>query len=449
MSLRRHSSNWAEEADDDDSADRWEGLDEIVAPPPVQNPNESAIYRHRSLEETRREQKEEGIRRRLSLVSTATTTTPRKRIVAHIHTLSHLAFFSLLGTLARLGIQGLSTYPNTPATMGVLWANFAGCAVMGFLSEVRGLVASRGAGGKRDEGSEGSGASAVAMGNGNNDDDSDSTTTATKQSPPTPLTVGLSTGFCGSLTSFSSFARDAFLALSNTIPPSSAHRSAFSSFLALVAAVVLTLSLSLSGLQFGAHIAIILAPILPSMVVPFRRMRPVVDWLGVVLGLGCWAGAVIMAIYPPDRRGGPQNPLGTKPERWRMDVLFALPFAPLGTLLRFYSSLLLNPLLPSFPVGTFTVNITGSFLLATAWDLQHSTSHHTTIPACQVLQGIQDGFCGCLTTVSTWAVELRSLRRRHAYTYGTASILVSIAGLVGIMGGVRWSKDFMPDAVCG
>src|SRR5579862_720103 len=112
MSLRRPSSSWAQEANDDDSADRWEGLDEIVAPPPVQNPNESAIYRHRSLEETRREQREEGVRRRLSLASTATTATPRKRIATHIHTLSHLAFFSLLGTLARLGIQGLSSYPN-------------------------------------------------------------------------------------------------------------------------------------------------------------------------------------------------------------------------------------------------------------------------------------------------------------------------------------------------
>ncbi|KAI9765740.1 MAG: hypothetical protein M1840_007174 [Geoglossum simile] len=443
MSLRRPSSSSVVEANDDGAADRWEGLDEIVAPPPVQNPNESDVYRHRSLEDTRRRP------------SLASTTTPRKRLATHIYTLTHLAFFSLLGTLARLGIQALSSYPNAPTTMGVLWANFAGCVVMGFLGEVRGLVSSRGGGGKRGEGSEGSGASTAAMGNSNDDDDNvdadadDTTTTTTPPGPPAPLTIGLSTGFCGSLTSFSSFARDAFLALSNTIPASAPHRSSFSSFLALVAAVILTLSLSLSALQFGAHVAIALAPILPSMVGPFRRMRRVVDWLGVVLGLGCWAGAVIMAVYPPDRRGGPQNPLGTRPERWRKDVLFALPFAPLGTLLRFYTSLLLNPLLSSFPLGTFTANITGSFLLAMAWDLQHSTSHHTTVPGCQILQGFQDGFCGCLTTVSTWVVELRGLRRRHAYVYGGVSISVAVGGLVGIMGGVRWSKEFRAEMLCG
>ncbi len=49
--------------------------------------------------------------------------------------------------------------------------------------------------------------------------------------------------------------------------------------------------------------------------------------------------------------------------------------------------------------------------------------------------GIEDGFCGCLTTVSTWVAELAALRRRHAYIYGATSFLVALALMVAIMGG--------------
>ena len=53
-----------------------------------------------------------------------------------------------------------------------------------------------------------------------------------------------------------------------------------------------------------------------------------------------------------------------------------------------------------------------------------------------------DGFCGCLTTVSTWVGELNGLRRRHGYVYGGLSLIVGVAGMVAVMGGVRWSRGF-------
>lgn len=61
----------------------------------------------------------------------------------------------------------------------------------------------------------------------------------------------------------------------------------------------------------------------------------------------------------------------------------------------------------------------GAIVLGVAWDLQRAPLEAGQIGAgvagCQVLQGVQDGFSGCLTTVSTWVLELSSLRRRHAY----------------------------------
>lgn len=65
--------------------------------------------------------------------------------------------------------------------------------------------------------------------------------------------------------------------------------------------------------------------------------------------------------------------------------------------------------------------------------------------ACQVLQGIMDGFCGCVTTVSTWALELSDSKRIDAYIYGIFSVSIALAMLVEI-GSLRWTKGFVTPA---
>ena len=61
---------------------------------------------------------------------------------------------------------------------------------------------------------------------------------------------------------------------------------------------------------------------------------------------------------------------------------------------------------------------------------------------CQVLQGMSDGFCGCLTTVSTWVAELTGLRLRHAYFYGLMSVTIALSLMVIIMGSLQWTNGF-------
>jgi fluoride ion exporter CrcB/FEX len=114
----------------------------------------------------------------------------------------------------------------------------------------------------------------------------------------------------------------------------------------------------------------------------------------------------------------------------------------LGTLARFYASLYLNGLLAAFPVGTFAVNVFGTGIVGMSWDLAHAQLGG--VVGCQVLQGVEDGFCGCLTTVSTWVAELTALRRQHAYFYGAASVLAGLAVMVVVMGGLRWTDGFEP-----
>lgn len=263
-----------------------------------------------------------------------------------------------------------------------------------------------------------------------------------------PLYVGLTTGFCGSFTSFSAFARDIFLALANGLPSPVYHepptlsspdsrapamsqqlagRNGGYSVAAVLAVLILTVSLSLSALSFGKHIALLLSDRRWTASVSERFVTRILDPLTVFLALGCWIGAVMMAAFPPY-------------DEWRGQALFAVILAPLGCLIRYYLAVYLNAGVAGFPMGTFVANVSGTLMLGVMYDLQHASIGG--VIGCQMLQGVQDGFCGCLTTVSTWAAELKSLRRRQAYVYGLCSVGVSWALLIIVMGSLKWSGGF-------
>lgn len=351
----------------------------------------------------------------------------------HLYTVSYLIVFAIFGTLARLGLQALTFYPGAPVVTGVLWANVGGSLIMGFLLEDRRVF--------REEWGDHHGHHKQHESLDEHEKhERHKKHKAVKKS--IPLYIGLTTGFCGCFTSFSSFIRDVFLALANALPdpsrtPPPVHRNGGYSFMALVAIILITVSLSLSAFVFGAHLALALDPITP--ILPFRFTRRLLDPLFVLLGWGCWLGAVFMAIWPPDRHNST--------ETWRGRALFSIIFAPLGCLLRFYLSLLLNAKLSSFPLGTFVANIFGTIIEGTCYDLQHVAGIGTVLVSCQVLQGVMDGFCGSTTTVSTWVAELNGLsRRRNAYCYGIVSVGFALGFLVVIMGSLLWTRGFVSPA---
>ncbi|KAI0502888.1 CrcB-like protein-domain-containing protein [Xylaria bambusicola] len=366
---------------------------------------------------------------------------PLSQWATEFYTVSYLILFAILGTLARLGLQALTFYPGAAIPFSSVWPNFAGTLVIGFLTEDRMLFRY-----ERDN-MPISGQQSIML---KADDDVSGSPHAWRVAQDLaaakkahlsvkktiPLYIGLATGFCGSFTSFSSFIRDIFLALSDDLPipdGASTPRNGGYSFLALLAVTIGTISLSFSGFYLGAHLAEVLEPVTPSIRYPLSRKF--LDPLAVVLGWGSWIGAVVLSIVPPDRYSNPGSS-----EFWRGRATFALVFAPLGCLARFYASARLNGRVAAFPLGTFAVNIAGTAILGVAWDLAHVPTGG--VVGCQVLQGIQDGFCGCLTTVSTWVVELAVLGRRKAYVYGGASVITALVLLIAIMGGLRWSQGF-------
>ncbi|KAF1847251.1 uncharacterized protein K460DRAFT_363355 [Cucurbitaria berberidis CBS 394.84] len=366
------------------------------------------------------------------------------RYATELYTISYLIFFAIWGTLARLGLQALTFYPGAPVIFSELWANVAGTFIMGFLAEDRRLFrAEWGDRGEplpepQDRPTE------SEPGGGDLERQRDKARHG-KVKKTIPMYIGLATGFCGSFTSFSSFIRDVFLALSNDLrspinhayPPNvpvpavstTVPRNSGDSFMAICATIFITVTACYSALKLGSHLALLLDPYTPTL--PFRFTRRILDPLIVLLGWGIWLGAVLLCILPPHNA-------------WRGQALFACVFAPIGCLTRYYISLLLNPLSPSFPLGTFAVNIFGTAVLGMAYDLQHVPLSATGLVggsaiSCQVLQGIMDGFCGALTTVSTWMLEIDTLRRRHAYVYGAVSVAAGLGLLVVIMGSVRWT----------
>lgn len=57
-----------------------------------------------------------------------------------------------------------------------------------------------------------------------------------------------------------------------------------------------------------------------------------------------------------------------------------------------------------------------------------------------VVYGVDIGFCGCLTTMSTWVLELHGLPRAAAYVYGVVSVAAAALGpalFVELISGIR------------
>ena len=83
-----------------------------------------------------------------------------------------------------------------------------------------------------------------------------------------------------------------------------------------------------------------------------------------------------------------------------------------------------------FPLGTLTVNVVGCLVLGLVAGLSsrlHWSPH--------VMQLVGTGFCGGLTTYSTFAVETVELVKREAYGRAAVNVVVSLALGLGVAAG--------------
>ncbi|MGC4012259.1 MAG: fluoride efflux transporter CrcB [Pseudomonas sp.] len=117
---------------------------------------------------------------------------------------------------------------------------------------------------------------------------------------------------------------------------------------------------------------------------------------------------------------------------WKSIVAVSLG-AALGALLRWVLGLKLNTLLPSMPPGTVVANLVGGYIIGAAIAFFANTPG--LAPEWRLL--IITGFCGGLTTFSTFSAEVVVLLQqgRLAWAMGTVathlagSLLMTLAGL--------------------
>ena len=111
---------------------------------------------------------------------------------------------------------------------------------------------------------------------------------------------------------------------------------------------------------------------------------------------------------------------------------------PLGTLARVWLGATLNPYAETvgFPFGTFVANMGACALL---YALYLGQTQALDAWPCAVVEAGIVGVCGCLSTISTFVVELYALPLRNAYAYALLSILVSQALGVVMLGSYNWS----------
>jgi Integral membrane protein possibly involved in chromosome condensation len=190
-----------------------------------------------------------------------------------------------------------------------------------------------------------------------------------------------------------------------------------------------TLSLSFASVSFGVRLALTIAPCFPTIPAPNRAVRYTLTTLAIL------TYAAAFPIY-----------FGL-PVGFRHKVTIALLLAYPGTLTRYFLSVRLNPLMKSFPLGTFVANAFGTALLGTFHILQ-STLHPPSPNMCAVLQGLSDGYCGCLTTVSTFAVEVGALKGWEGFRYTLASWTVGQVLLLAILGPSFWHGHVKEQVTC-
>jgi fluoride exporter len=103
-----------------------------------------------------------------------------------------------------------------------------------------------------------------------------------------------------------------------------------------------------------------------------------------------------------------------------------------GAYLRYFLSFL-NPWNTEFPFGTFIANIVGTWLLALFTILSKFEISYSDHYMQAIMFALSYGFCGNLTTISTFVNELNNLPRKAGYIYGIVSTIVAQIGIIFIL----------------
>jgi len=190
-----------------------------------------------------------------------------------------------------------------------------------------------------------------------------------------------------------------------------------------------TLAASLASLGLGIHLGTLLVPRTPILSSP----GPFARWTITIAS----AALYILTIPLFVRLNHAWRPLATA----------ALVFSFPGTLTRYVVSTQLNAVVKSLPVGTLIANLVATALLAACHIIQRAPSLPSPV-SCSILQGFIDGYCGCMSTISTFAAEVRTLKGRRAWVYVAISFGCGQIIILVMLGSAWWTGRIVENRVC-
>jgi fluoride ion exporter CrcB/FEX len=262
--------------------------------------------------------------------------------------------------------------------------------------------------------------------------------------------VGVTTGFAGSCTTFSSWMLEVGVTMWNPSGVDNQHdwpRQILRGLLLLIGGFHCLYSSLKMGQWVGQVIAdkyqsrqalyleadeLVSADAKPAPAAPvalYTVQNAVVYW---TILFGVWTAVIIQALHAASE-GESELAVAENSGKFCAVLQAGMCFAPLGAWIRFQLSKY-NPRFPTFPAFTFAANILGTLVSVSLWIVAREIIIDMETPmwarADVWVAGISGGFCGCLSTASTFANELDKLARgpankpsTNALAYGTASLL--------------------------
>lgn len=105
-----------------------------------------------------------------------------------------------------------------------------------------------------------------------------------------------------------------------------------------------------------------------------------------------------------------------------------------GSVMRWLLGMRLNPLHHAIPLGTLTANLLGAFIIGAGLAWFNRMTHID--PMWKLL--ITTGFCGGLTTFSTFSAEVVFLMQDGRFGWALMNVAVNLLGSFAMMAAAMW-----------
>ncbi|CAI4827618.1 AKH_1a_G0051800.mRNA.1.CDS.1 [Saccharomyces cerevisiae] len=361
----------------------------------------------------------------------------------YIHVFCTFTTFCILGTETRQAITALSTY--TPAFVTaptVLWSNCSSCMLMGIMQSLNAY---------------------------------------TWMKDHQVLFLGVTTGYCGALSSFSSMLLEMFEHSTNLTNGNIANHTKLPNraygIMEFLSVLLVHLMVSMGSLIFGRQLGkeVIVAYGSSSFSKPytppsdtvkenagdvdtqemeknilefkfktpapfFKKFFDIVDKLAYALAFPLIILFVVLCAYYENYSRG----------KWTLPCLFGI----FAGFLRYWLAEMFNKTNKKFPLSTFLANVFATLLIGIFTMVQRGKKHFSTdIPivnslnSCHIVSALISGFCGTLSTISTFINEGYKLSFINMLIYYTVSIAISYCLLVITLGSYAWTRG-LTNPIC-